>query len=109
MSSGALILYWALVVLSGFAFALALQMRAMIGVVLRRALAAKFGDGDDRERRLAVVQAAAGTDAGAEASHLITTYPRPLAHLRTARRWTLIAPAVLLILLAAGRLKLGVL
>lgn len=107
MSTGIIIIYWALVILSAFAFALALQMRAMIGLILRRALYAEYGDRPDRERRLAVVNAAAGQSNETEAAHLITTYPRPLAHLRTARRWSKIAPALLLVLLAVGKLKLG--
>ncbi len=102
-------LFWILLGLGLFAFVLAVQMRMIISVALRRALAARFGGlPTDTAYRLAVVDAATPTPASEAALHLAQTYPNPLSHLRLARRTCLIAPLFILLVLAAGRLVLGV-
>lgn len=101
-------LFWILLGLAVFAFLLAIQMRIVISVVLRRALAAHFGGlPTDNPYRLAVVEATTPSPASEAARHLADTYPNPLSHLRLARRACLIAPLLILPVLAAGRLVLG--
>ena len=103
------VLFWTLAVITLFAIALAAQMRMMISVVLRRALAAKLGgQPNDVEYRATILAAGRGpadTEAG---QHLEAEYPRPLAHLKLARRVSMAAPAVLLLIVAIGRFWLGV-
>jgi len=102
-------LFWILLGLAVFAFLLAVQMRMIISVALRRALAAQFGGlPTDTPYRLAVVEATTPAPASEAARHLADTYPNPLSHLRLARRACLIAPLLILLVLAAGRLVLGV-
>ena len=104
-----MIVFWILLGLAVFAFALAAQMRMIISVALRRALAAKFGGLPTAvEYRLAVVEAASPAQASEAAIHLAKTYPNPLSHLRLARRASLIAPVLILLLLIIGRVALGV-
>jgi hypothetical protein len=101
--------FWILLGLGLFVLVLALQMRMIVSVALRRALAAKFGGlPTDTAWRVAVVEAAAPFPASEAALHLAHTYPAPLSHLRLARRTCLIAPLFILLVLAAGRLVLGV-
>lgn len=102
-------LFWILLGLAVFALLLAIQMRMIISVALRRALAAHFGGlHTDTPYRLAVVEATAPSPASEAARHLAATYPAPLSHLRLARRACLIAPLLILPILAAGRFSLGV-
>ena len=111
------VLFWILVGGLGFAFALAVQMRVIVALVLRRALKAWREDLSDRIKANAAVVSAAGDQAlppDAEpwlrdaAEHLKTTYPNPLRHLRTARRYSLILPVLLLGVLCLGRFIWGV-
>lgn len=110
-------MFWILLGGLAFGFALAVQMRMMIALVLRRALKAWNAAFEDRAKANAAVILAAApgdfadeldADAKAAAAHLRSTYPNPLAHLRTARRYSLILPVLLLVLLAIGRVVLGV-
>ncbi len=116
-----IVLFWILLGGVGFAFALAVQMRMMTALVLRRALQAWRDEFHDREKaNAAVVLAAASGDMTADpdplldpvtkdgASHLRSVYPNPLVHLRTARRYSVITPVLLLGLVIAGRTILGV-
>ena len=111
------VVFW--IVLGGlaFAFALAVQMRMMIALVLRRALKAWNAAFEDRAKANQVVMLAAApgdlehtsdVEAREAATHLRSTYPNPLAHLRTARRYSLITPVLLVLVLAVGRVILGV-
>lgn len=110
-----IIIYWTLVVLAAFAFALAVQMRVMIGVVLRKALVARNPSLDAGKANAAIGWAANGTELPAESdtwlreevAHLNAEYPRPISHLRIARRWCVIGPVLVLLLLALGRFRLG--
>lgn len=104
------LLFWILVGGLGFAFALAVQMRVITALVLRRALKDWRGEFADRETANAVVVAAA-SQAPAEneaVAYMQETYPSPLAHLRTARRYCVILPVLLIGVLALGRLVWGV-
>ena len=112
-----IVVFWILLGSVGFAFALAVQMRMMIALVLRRALKAWRPEFEDRVKANDAVVAAAGeaaipenTPSGqAEAiEHLRTTYPNPLSHLRTARRYSIVTPVLLFALLVMGRFVLGV-
>ncbi|MEZ5997444.1 MAG: hypothetical protein R3B98_01975 [Hyphomonas sp.] len=102
-----LVFAWILTGLVGFAFLLAVQMRLLISVSMRRALAQEFG-GDYRDAvHKASVQATrleAPEDTGA--AWLLETFPHPVAHLRLARRVSYTAPMALFLLLAYLRLGL---
>lgn len=111
------ILFWILFGALGFAFALAVQMRMLIALVLRRALRAWRHDLEDRARaNLAVMSAASSEPLPSDveewleqsAQHLRTTYPAPLNQLRTARRFSTILPSLMVVYLAIGRFALGV-
>ena len=115
MSVATIIIYWTLVVLAVFAFALALQMRVMIGIVLRKALMAREKELDAGRANAAISWAAnpAGLPPDArqwlrdQVAILHSEYQKPLSHLRIARRWCIIAPAIALLLVAIGRYRLG--
>ncbi len=101
---------WIAAGIAGFAAALAWQMRLMIGVVLARALRARDPGLDVRASRLSVVRAGNGEagsatgDAGERAiRHVQDTYPDQVRHLRLARRASLVAPALIVLCLAAIR------
>ena len=112
-----IIIFWALVVLAAFAFALAVQMRVMIGIVLRKALVARTPDLDVGQANAAISWAAGAADLPEDAEswlapqveHLRTEYPRPLGHLRIARRWCVVGAALVILLVAIGRFRLGLL
>ncbi len=107
-------LFWSVAVALVFLLALAVQMRVMIAVVLRRALIAWDSRLDDGKAGAAIVQAAndrhtaqapQSEDAITSAqAYLAENYPRPLAHLRIARRACLLLPALLLLLVIVRRL-----
>lgn len=112
-----ILVFWILIGGLGFAFALAVQMRVLIALVLRRALKAWRDVFEDREKANRAVRLAAGaspltseadTDLTEAAAHLRATYPKPLSHLRTARRYSVVTPVLLLALVAIGRTGLGV-
>ena len=92
---------WIVLGLSGFALVLAAQMRMLISVSLRRALADKFG-GDHRDPAYRDAIASSGkTDTpGEHLAWLIETYPAQLTQLRLARRVTYTAPMAILLSLA---------
>ena len=111
------VLFWVLVGGLGFAFALALQMRVITALVLRRALKAWRDEFADRVAANEAVVVAASkapmpealAPASREAAqHLRDTYPNPLAHLRTARRYSTVLPVLLTGVVALGRLVWGV-
>ncbi|MEL6830563.1 MAG: hypothetical protein AAFO63_10545 [Pseudomonadota bacterium] len=111
------VLFWILVIVVVFAAALAVQMRMMIGLVLRRALRAWRTELEDPQKANQAVLGAAGDKAlpddaelwlSESVAHLRTTYPKPLGHLRLTRRFSALAPLVLVGLLALGRFGLGV-
>ena len=99
---------WIVLGLSGFALVLAAQMRMLISVSLRRALADKFG-GDHRDPAYRDAIASSGkTDTpGEHLAWLMEIYPAQLAQLRLARRVTYTAPMAILLSLAYLRLIVG--
>lgn len=108
------ILFWAAFAALGFAFALAVQMRVITAHVLRKALEAHDPALEPAQAGAAVVHAAnGGAPAGAgdwlmsASAHLIETYPKPLSHLRIARRASLVMPVAILVLVAARRVLNG--
>lgn len=103
-----IIVFWVLAAILGFAILLAAQMRMLLSIVLRRALAAKFGGKHtDAEYRTAIYDAGRIPPDNEHTRFLTTEYPKPLAHLALARRVALIAPALLLVLVLTGRYGLG--
>lgn len=93
-----------------FAFALAVQMRIMTGLVLKRAAKAQFPDLSDGPARFAVVAASndrdlePGDEIGDAATWLAAEYPRAFGHLRLARKASILLGALLLGVVAAWRL-----
>ncbi|MEE2929815.1 MAG: hypothetical protein VX599_03790 [Pseudomonadota bacterium] len=111
------VLFWILFGVLGFAFALAVQMRIVTALVLRRALGAwREGFADRAKANRAVILAAGATPLTGDletemteaVTHLRETYASALGHLRTARRYSIVAPVLLLALVAIGRTILGV-
>jgi len=108
------VMFWIMVVGLAFLLALAVQMRMMIAHVLRKAVMAHDG-GLDVTQAAALVAAAAGAESEAGAGdraararhHLRAVYPRPLGHLRIARRACLVLPALLLAVFILRRLLNG--
>jgi len=101
------LLVFVLLGLAIFAMALALQMRWLISIALRRAVAEKFG-GFPSEYRYKQGVADAGrrvvhTDI---ATHLNEIYPRQIAHLRLARQVSIYTLPVIIGLLAILRFGL---
>jgi triphosphoribosyl-dephospho-CoA synthetase len=111
------VVFWIMLGGLAFAFALAVQMRMMIALVLRRALKAWNPACEDRAKANEAVMLAAASgvfegdfdvETKAAAEHLRSTYPNPLSHLRTARRYSLVTPVLLIVVMAVGRAVLGV-
>ncbi|MFN7163311.1 MAG: hypothetical protein ACK4P2_00690 [Hyphomonas sp.] len=104
-----IIVFWTLAALLAFAILLAAQMRMLLSIVLRRALAEKFGGKHtDAAYRTAIYDVGRSVPDSPHTLHLSTEYPNPVAHLALARRVALIAPGLLLLLVLAGRFGLGV-
>ncbi|MEM9180766.1 MAG: hypothetical protein AAGA89_13710 [Pseudomonadota bacterium] len=111
------VLFWILFGVLGFGFALAVQMRVMVALVLRRALKAWRSDLEDRVKANSAVVWAAGAKPLPESAkpwlneavaHLQATYPMPLHHLRRARKYSVVLLVLLIFLIAIGRFGLGV-
>ncbi|MEO0883998.1 MAG: hypothetical protein AAFY34_14890 [Pseudomonadota bacterium] len=106
--------FWIVFGILAFAFALAVQMRVIIGVILARALRARDADLSIPESRAAAVFAGHG-HAGASGApglsgaiaHLQATYPRQLDQLRLARRVCLVTPIGIVLLIAVFRIWSG--
>lgn len=97
-----------------FLFGLAVQMRVLAGIALKRAARAKFPELDDGPARFAVVQAVnggegleAGDEAGDAAAFLRAEYPAAIGHVRLARRATAVCAALLLAVIVAWRVVTG--
>jgi len=67
--------FWSVFGVIAFAFALAWQMRLVIGVIVARALRARDTELSIPESRLAVVKAGNGEEGHAEADYIHATYP----------------------------------
>jgi len=104
-----IIVFWTLAALLAFAILLAAQMRMLLSIVLRRALAAKFGGKHtDVAYRTAIYDTGRAAPDSPHTLYLSTEYPRPIAHLALARRVALFAPGLLLLLVLTARYGLGV-
>ena len=112
--SGATLGFFIADVLVAFLFALAVQMRVMAGLVLRRAAQAKFSELKDGTARFAVVHAVAGTDkldagdaVGEAATWLRTEYPAAIRHIKIARLATAVTAVLFLAVLVTWRFTAG--
>ena len=112
--SGATLGFFIAGVLAVFAFALALQMRVLAGLVLRRAAQANFPELQDGTARFAVVHAVAGTDGlengdavGEAATWLRTEYPAAIRHIKIARVATAVTAVLVLAVLIGWRFTVG--
>ena len=98
------VLLWILLGVFLFAFALAMQMRMMIGVVVARALRARYSALGIPESRLAVVLAGNGEEGDEPVQHIAETYPDQVAQLRLARKVSRIMPVLVVLTLVTMRL-----
>lgn len=98
------ILLWFLFGVFLFAFALAMQMRMMIGVVVARALRARYSALGIPESRLAVVLAGNGEQGDEPVQHIYDTYPDQVKQLRLARKVSRIMPVLVFLTVLAARL-----
>ena len=96
-------LFLALIGILVFAFALAIQMRMMIGVVVARAWRARYSALGIPESRLAVVLAGNGEEGDEPVQHIYETYPDQVKQLRLARRVSKVTPFLVLLVAAVGR------
>ncbi|MEE2921751.1 MAG: hypothetical protein VYC38_08310 [Pseudomonadota bacterium] len=101
------IVFFILLGITIFVLLLALQMRWMVSLALRRALADKFGGlPSDAAYRQGVADAGRQISHTDVAAHLNTTYPDQLAHLRLARRASVFTLPVIVALLVVLRFGL---
>ena len=97
------LIFWITFGVLGFAFALAVQMRVIIGVIVARALRARDESLDIPTSRLAMVKAGNG-DTGEDAvDHIHATYPAQVRQLRLARKVSTVIPFLILGVLIIGR------
>ena len=95
--------FWVLLGMAAFAFALAIQMRVLIGVIVARALRARDKALPIRESRLAVVKACNGETGLPETDHIHQMYPAQMRQLRLARKVCVAMPIMIVLIIAAGR------
>lgn len=107
--------FWIVFGVAAFGWALAVQMRMLIARVLRISVEAQHGDLHPNDVR-AIVRAApadAAPDGLPETLNQVRVWvkgehPQAIAHLAKARRWSMILPIVVLVIVMAGRFGLGV-
>ncbi len=93
--------------LTGFALLLALQMRWLISMALRRGLAEKFGGQyTDVRYRQGVADAGRLVSHLEESAYLNETYPKQLSQLKLARQVSIYCLPVIIALLAILRFGL---
>lgn len=97
------VLFWTLFGVVAFAFALAWQMRVLIGVIVARALRARNTTLSIPDSRLAMVKAGNGETGSPEVDHIHATYADQVRQLRRARRVSVVAPVLIVTLLLVGR------
>ena len=97
-----------------FGFALAVQMRVLAGIALKRAARAQFETLEDGPARFAVADAVAskralepGDPMGDAAVWLAAEYPRAISHIRLARRASVVLGFVLLFVIVSWRFTGG--
>ena len=111
------ITFWTLLGLVGFVLFLALQMRFLIMSTLKRVVVEylKLDESNPQDRQTLErwVQANRNNTPGADKKtkdaieHMNTHYPRPLSHLKLARRTSLVGPLLILALMITRELVDG--
>ena len=109
-----MVVFWIVLGVAGFGWALALQMRAMVAKVLAISVTAQYPQVHHNDIR-AVVRASPLAAAPAEFSVELNgvrdwvraQHSGAVGHLARARRWSVILPVIVLVLAAYGRYKLG--
>lgn len=100
-----IVIIWTLIAATGFALALAVQLRFLAGVALARALMHHAPDTLPSDARKQVAQAV--DPAPSEDAHVVwlrETYPKPIGHMRLARRAVPMLLVVLTFSLIGGRI-----
>ena len=98
------VIFWIVFGCLAFAFALAVQARVIIGVIIARALRARDKGLPIRDSRLAVVKAGNDEIGTPEVDHIRETWPTQIRQLKFARKLSIIAPMLIFALLVYGRL-----
>jgi len=98
------IIFWTVFAALCFAFALAIQMRIVLGVVVARALRARDDTLDIAPSRLAMVRAGNGENDDDHTQHIHATYPEQVRQLRLARKVSVITPVLIVATVAIWRL-----
>lgn len=96
--------FWTIFAALCFAFALAIQMRIVLGVVVARALRARDETLDIAPSRLAMVRAGNGERDDEHTEHIHTTYPDQVLQLRLARKVSVVTPVLIVFTVAIWRM-----
>ncbi|MGH1421536.1 MAG: hypothetical protein ACRBEQ_06930 [Hyphomonas sp.] len=103
------IAFWAATILLAFAILLAIQMRMITSMALKRAAAAHLNEpADSQTAYAAVLEAAAGGRESAGAAYLLDNQAGAIGHLRLARKSVAYLLPALLAVLIAGKFILEV-
>ena len=97
------ILFWTVFAALCFAFALAIQMRIVLGVVVARALRARDETLTIPASRLAMVRAGNGISDDDATAHIHATDPEQVRQLRAARKVSVIMPVLIVATVALWR------
>ena len=97
------VLFWTVFAALCFAFALAVQMRIVLGVIVARALRARDETLDIAPSRLAMVRAGNGERGDELTDHIHATYPEQVCQLRLARKVSVITPGLIVLTVALWR------
>ncbi len=108
------IVFWIVLGVTGFGWALALQMRMMVAKVLAISVAAQYPQVHHNDIRavvraspLAVAPAGFSAELKGMRDWVRERHSGAVGHLARARRWSVILPVVVLVLAVVGRFKLG--
>jgi hypothetical protein len=96
-------LLWTVFAALCFAFALAIQMRIILGVIVARALRARDETLGIKASRLAMVRAGNGERDDDLTDHIHATYPEQVRQLRLARKVSVITPLLIIATLVLWR------
>lgn len=102
-----IVTFWIVFGLLAFAFALAVQMRVMIVLVLRRALLAWKPALTPQEAQTAILEAARPGQVSESGEYVRGTFAAQVAQLKLARRVSFFLPPVIAVWLIVGRVGLG--
>ncbi len=98
-------LFWTVFAALSFAFALAIQMRIILGVIIARALRARDDTLSIKASRLAMVRAGNGISDDDATAHIHATYPDQVRQLRLARKISVIMPVLIVATVAIWRVS----